>query len=38
MNKGDKNPPRLNTVEHTDIKQVPPGKGEKNFDKRVNRA
>jgi len=38
MNKGDKNLPKLNTIEQTDSKQVPRGKGEKNFDKRVNRA
>jgi len=38
MNKGDKNLPRLNTNGEIDRTQVPRGKGEKNFDKRVKRA
>ena len=37
MNKGGKNLPKLNTNKQTDRTQVPRGKGEKNFDKRVNK-
>jgi len=38
MNTGDKFLPRLNINGKTDRKQVPLGKGEKNFDKRVKRT
>jgi len=38
MNNGDKYLQNLNTSEKTDRTQVPWGKGEKNFDKRVNRT
>jgi hypothetical protein len=38
MNMGDKFLPRLNISEKTDSLQVPGGKGEKNFDKRVKRT
>jgi len=38
MNKGDNFLLRLNIMEKTDRTQVPWGKGEKNFDKRVKRT